>query len=140
MKTAYTLLLSLACSEAYPLSAQSLEWMVGNQRLFADIQWLQGLDPSYRWTLFSRTRATVDYEDQQRDLFTGAYLNYTRPSGIGGSLVGRSGAGHVFSVQRIRWGWERGGYQFGLASNLSEAGRRGASLSNNVGLFIRREF
>jgi len=43
-----------------------------------------------RWSIFSRTRATVDY-DNNTDLFTGAYLNYTTTSGIGGSLIGKIG-------------------------------------------------
>lgn len=68
--------------------AQSLEIMPGNNRVFADIQWLQPLEPSYQFSLFSRTRATVTYE-QQTDVFTGAYLNYTRFKGFGFSLVGR---------------------------------------------------
>lgn len=62
--------------------------MGGNSRVFADIQWLKPLTSDYEFSLFSRTRATVTYE-QQTDLFTGAYLNYTRSKGFGLSLVGR---------------------------------------------------
>lgn len=78
------------------LQSQSLELMPGTQRLFADLQWLKPFDKEFRWTLFSRTRATVDYENNT-DLFSGAYLNYTTKSGIGGSLVGRIGANGVGS-------------------------------------------
>lgn len=70
------------------LAAQSLEIMPGTQRIFADVQWLKNLDEDQQWSLFSRTRATVDYE-QQTNLFSGAYLNYTTRSGFGGSLIGR---------------------------------------------------
>ncbi|MEL6251686.1 MAG: hypothetical protein AAFR87_06725 [Bacteroidota bacterium] len=73
------------------LSGQSLELMVGNQRVFADVQWLKPFDKEFRWTLFSRTRGTVDYKNNT-DLFSGAYLNYTTKSGLGVSLVGRIGA------------------------------------------------
>jgi len=58
----------------------------------------------------------VDYENQT-DLFSGAYINYTLPSGIGGSLVGKirsSGGGadigiHIFKA-KSNW------MLFGLAS------------------------
>lgn len=62
--------------------AQSLELMPGTENLFVDAQWLKSVDQSTRWSIFSRTRATVDY-DNNTDLFTGAYLNYTTKSGLG---------------------------------------------------------
>lgn len=62
--------------------------MTGSKRIFVDAQWLKPFDEKYRFTLFSRSRATVDY-DKVTNLFTGAYLNYTTKSGFGGSLVGR---------------------------------------------------
>jgi len=71
-------------------SAQSLEVMVGHERVFVDSQWFRYLSDQRRWSIFSRTRATVDY-DNNTDLFTGAYLNYTTTGGIGGSLIGRIG-------------------------------------------------
>ena len=71
---------------------QSLELMPGTERFFADVQWLKPLDKDYKFSLFSRTRATVDYENNT-DIFSGAYLNYTTKSGIGGSLVGRISSG-----------------------------------------------
>lgn len=85
--------------------AQSLELMPGTERTFADAQWLRTLDDGARWSLFSRTRATVDNEENT-NLFTGAYLNYTFPSGLGGTVVGRiasAGAGsdvglHLFKT------------------------------------------
>ena len=67
---------------------QSLELMVGHERLFADVQWLKFIDEHKKFSLFSRTTATVDY-DNNTGLFSGAYLNYTSKLGIGGSLVGR---------------------------------------------------
>ena len=95
---------------------QSLELMLGHERLFADVQWLKFIDEDKHWSLFSRTRATLDYENNT-DLFSGAYLNYTLPIGVGGSLVGRignSGAGtdigvHIFKA-KPNW------MLFGLAS------------------------
>jgi len=80
------LLLSLlACS----VQGQSLEVMPGLERLFVDVQWLKPLRADYSVSLFSRTRATVAAEDET-DLFTAAYLNYTTKAGIGASLVGRA--------------------------------------------------
>ena len=73
------------------IHAQSLEVMVGHERLFADVQWLKFMDADRKWSMFSRTRATVDY-DNNTDVFTGAYLNYTTKLGLGGSVVGRIGA------------------------------------------------
>jgi hypothetical protein len=100
-----------------PLLAQSFEIMGGNRHVFADLQWLKPFDTRYRWTLFSRTRMTVDY-DNRANLFSGAYLNYTTRLGIGASLVGKvsqaAGAGvdagaHIF---RSKPTWTL----FGLAS------------------------
>lgn len=68
--------------------AQKLEFMAGDKELFADVQWLRPFDKDYKWTLFSRSRATVDYENRS-NLFTGAYFNYTTRIGIGGTIVGR---------------------------------------------------
>ncbi len=182
---------------------QSLEVMPGNERLFMDVQWLEPLGEDIRWSVFSRTRATVDY-DENTNLFSGAYLNRTTKSGIGVSLVGKiatSGAGadigphifkakekwmlfglasvgiqkdleyswfsifrftpklndswkvyssfelftlmneggHVLSVQRIRLGLDKSGYQFGFANNSSDKGK-GFKPDNNFGVFLRRLF
>jgi hypothetical protein len=95
---------------------QSLELMVGHERLFADVQWLKFVDKNKQLSIFSRTRATVDYENTT-DLFSGAYLNYTSKIGIGVSLVGRIGANgagtdvgvHFFKAKK-EW------MLFGLAS------------------------
>ena len=97
-------------------SGQSLEIMVGNERIFADVQWLKFIDQSRKWSVFSRTRATVDYENQS-NLFSGAYLNATTKSGIGLSIIGKIGnqggggdAGiHIFKA-KSNW------MLFGLAS------------------------
>ncbi len=88
MKVYFILLLALILG--HPSSGQSLELMAGQKNIFADVQWLKPLDQAFRWTVFSRTRATVDY-DNQTDLFSGAYLNYTSSSGLGASLVGKIG-------------------------------------------------
>ena len=97
-------------------SGQSLEIMAGHESVFADVQWLDFVDANKQWPVFSRTRATVDY-DNQTDLFTGAYLNYTLKNGLGASIVGKignSGGGadagaHIFKA-KSNW------MLFGLAS------------------------
>lgn len=186
------------------LQAQSLEIMPGNEHVFADLQWLKPFDTDYRWSLFSRTRMTVDW-DNRANLFSGAYLNYTSRMGVGASLVGKvsqtTGAGvdagthifkskptwmlfglatvglkedpeyswfsilrftpainehwkwysslelfhlfnkngHVSSVERIRLGVDRMGYQFGLAANFQQWGTD-LTGSENWGGFVRRSF
>ena len=90
--------------------------MVGNERIFGDVQWLKFLDQKNHWSIFSRTRATVDY-DNRTNLFSGAYFNHTLKNGLGGSLVGKiatSGGGadagvHIFK-SHPNW------MLFGLAS------------------------
>ncbi len=186
------------------LQAQSIELMPGKERIFIDAQWLKTFDDQRRWSLFSRSRATVDYEEQT-NLFTGAYLNYTTSSGLGATLVGRiatAGAGadagihyfkasssfliyalasieladelsyswfsimrftpelntnwrlysslelfsnfnkegHRASVQRIRLGLDRKGYQFGLAINLAGLSKSYEIIDDNLGIFIRKQF
>ena len=178
--------------------------MPGTERIFLDVQWLKAFDQQYRWTLFSRSRATVDYEENT-NLFTGAYVNYTSKIGVGGTVLGRistlgSGAdvgvhyfkatdkfmvyalasielhkelgyswfsimrytpplgekwklytslelfsnfnaeGHAFSVQRMRAGVDRAGYQFGLALNLSGLGPQYDTRDTNPGIFLRKQF
>lgn len=84
--------------------AQSIEFMPGTERIFADIQWLKPFDDAGKWSLFSRARATVDYENQT-DLLTGAYVNYTTTSGLGATVVGRissRGGGGEFGVHYFR--------------------------------------
>ena len=89
MKTYLLSLLFLSISIAS--WGQSLELMLGNERLFADVQWLKFIDADGQWSLFSRTRATLDYENQS-NLFSGAYLNRTFSNGLGASLIGKIGA------------------------------------------------
>ena len=146
----------------------------------------------------------MDYEENT-NLFTGAYINYTSKPGIGGTLVGSistfgagasagahffkanakfmvyallsidlsselgyswfsilrytpeltekwklytslelfssfNGEGHVASVQRMRAGVDRKGYQFGAALNLSGLGRDYSTTDFNIGPFIRKQF
>ncbi len=87
MKTILLLLIAplLILSNA---SSQSLELMPGSERIFVDGQWLSTLDEDRKWSLFSRSRATTDY-DENNNLFTGAYLNYTTKYGVGGTVLGR---------------------------------------------------
>ena len=112
----YALPLILWAVAAVNVNGQSLEIMAGNKRVFADVQWLKFMGSKKGLSLFSRTRATVDYDDNT-SLFTGAYLNYTTGSGIGASIVGKiadTGGGadagaHIFKA-KPSW------MLFGLAS------------------------
>ena len=203
MKTTLPLVITwlLVLSKA---ASQSLELMPGTERVFVDAQWLKTFDEERKWSLFSRSRGTSDY-DENTDLFTGAYLNYTTSSGVGGTVLGRiskAGAGgdvgihwfkangtwmvyaltsvamsadlsygwfsivrytpaiddnwllytslelfsnfgeqgHVASVQRIRLGMSRSGYQFGLGLNLAGIGKAYSRTDSNPGIFIRKQF
>ena len=182
---------------------QSFEVMPGTERIFIDAQYLAFFDKEKKISLFSRTRATSNYDQTNTDLFTGAYLNYTTKSGVGASVIGRissfnsgidvgihyfkaskkfmvfaipsinlndellyswfsivrftpalneawrlysslelfsafNSIGHLSSVQRIRVGVDKEGYQFGLALNLTEP--RFADTDVNPGIFMRKSF
>jgi len=82
------LLMAIPLLFVLKVNAQSFEVMPGMERIFIDAQWLKTFDEERKWSLFSRSRATVDY-DENTNLFTGAYLNYTTMSGFGGTVVGR---------------------------------------------------
>ncbi len=186
--------------------SQSFEFMPGTERIFIDAQYLKFFDDDRKLSLFSRARATTEYDNQDNtNLFTGAYLNYTTSSGIGGTVLGRissfsSGVdvgihyfkankkimvyalpsinlnsdllyswfsifrytpqikddwkaytslelfsafnkdGHLSSVQRIRIGADKSGFQFGLALNLSEQNRNFENTDVNPGIFLRKLF
>jgi len=195
-KVAIISLLLLAVCNSH---AQSFEVMPGTERMFIDAQYLKFFDVGNRVSLFSRARATTKYTEQNTDLFTGAYLNYTTKSGFGGTVLGRissggSGmdagihyfkatktfivyalpsinindellyswfsmlrytpqlkadwklysslelfsafgqAGHLSSVQRLRLGVDKKGYQFGIAVNLNES--RFSESDVNPGVFF----
>ncbi len=88
---------ALALLWAIPIMglSQSFELMTG-KRVFIDAQFLTVLGSAASWSMFSRARATAEYDRPTTQLFSGAYLNYTRPSGLGLSAVGRissSGSG-----------------------------------------------
>ena len=184
-------------------SAQSFEVVLGTERVFIDAQFLKAIDSEKRWSFLSRTRATIEYDDEANSLFTGGYLIYASKSGLGATVLGRivpSGfdvdagisffkvtgpwliyalpsinidrelyyswfsilryqpelkndwklysslelftafvqIGHLNSVQRIRLGVDKKGYQFGIGVNLEE--RRGADTDVNPGLFFRKVF
>lgn len=80
-------LLLVLLSVSTSLMAQSLEIMPGTQRIFVDAQWLKTFDEARKWSVFSRSTGTVDYQENT-SLFTGAYLSYTTSSGFGGTLNG----------------------------------------------------
>ena len=184
---------------------QSFEFMPGTERIFIDAQYLKFFDAERKFSLFSRARATTEYNAPITDLFTAGYLNYTTKSGFGGSIVGRISSfnagidigphfskggksflifalpsinigdellyswfsivrftpelkngwklytsfelfsaffseGHLSSIQRIRLGVDKNGYQFGFAINLAERGRRLQNTDTNPGLFFRKQF
>jgi hypothetical protein len=198
------ILLAIPLFLTLKINAQSFELMPGTERIFIDAQWLKTFDEERKWSLFSRSRATVD-NDENTNLFTGAYVNYTTKSGFGGTVVGRISSlgaggdagihffkakasfmiyalasvdissafayswfsivrytpklnnkwrlysslelfsnfntdGHVASVQRIRAGLDRNGYQFGLALNLSALGQDYSATDSNPGIFLRKQF
>ena len=68
---------------------QSLEIMPGTERIFLDVQYLKFFDEGRKFSLFSRTRATAEYDGASNDIFTGAYLNYTNSTGFGATILGR---------------------------------------------------
>lgn len=199
------MVLSLLLCNGPKIHSQSFELMPGTQRIFLDAQYLKFFDVPRKVSLFSRARATAEYSSNQTDLFTGAYLNYTTKSGIGGTILGRisssnsgidlgvhyfrakekfmiyalpsinigkellyswfsilrftpkinqnwkvytslelfsafGGVGYLSSVQRLRAGLDRKGYQFGLALNLAQSHRSMESSDINPGIFFRKQF
>jgi len=74
-------------------NGQSFEVMPGNQSVFIDAQYLKVFDTKRNVSLFSRSRATAEYDEQNSDLFTGAYLNFTTKIGWGGTVLGRIATG-----------------------------------------------
>lgn len=84
------LLMGLFLIGTYKGAAQSFEVMAGHERIFIDAQYLKYFDDNYKWSLFSRARATTTYgENPSTDLFSAGYLNYTIKNGFGVSAVGR---------------------------------------------------
>ncbi len=73
----------------FALKSQSVELFPGNAYFFSDIQFLKNFDSKYRFTIFSRTRAQVTYDEDQVSFFSAAYLNYTTKPGLGISVIGR---------------------------------------------------
>ena len=47
------------------------------------------MDSRFRNSVFSRTRARIDYGEDSPDFFSGLYLNHTFNSGLGLSVLGR---------------------------------------------------
>lgn len=79
---------AIAVSVIGNLSAQSLEFMAGNEGLFADVQYFKPLfGPDYRFSIFSRTRGTLSYENKA-NILSAAYFNYTSKYGVGVSVIG----------------------------------------------------
>ena len=72
--------------------AQSIEVMPGNENVFSDVQLLKPLIKNdYRFTVFNRTRTVLDY-DNNANLLTLAYANYTHKTGFGFSALGSIGS------------------------------------------------
>ncbi len=86
------ILLALALLSFIWATSQSVEFMPGNNFVFADVQFFKPLDKKYRSTLFSRTRARLGYKSEESgvDFFSGLYMNYTSKSGFGGTIIGRA--------------------------------------------------
>ncbi len=64
----------------YSLKILKFFWVTN--AFFTDVQSFEHLDKSKKVSLFSRTRATVDYENNT-NFFLGEYLSYTTKSGFG---------------------------------------------------------
>lgn len=197
----------LVCLMCPASRAQSVELMPGLDGVFADVQFLKPFrQKKFDWSIFSRTRALVDYE-LKTDIFSALYLNYTTKPGIGATVIGKVGTqtaggdggihyfqakekfviyallaaemkknpgfywfsiaryrpkltakndkwkwytslelftqlnttGHLYSVQRVRGGFDYNKWQFGLALNIGETGKP-VDADFNPGVFGRREF
>ncbi len=76
-----TLLILIFINSPFVFS-QNIEILLGNKRFFTDVQSFEHLDKSKKVSLFSRTRATVNYENNT-NFFLGEYLSYTTKSGFG---------------------------------------------------------
>jgi len=55
-------------------------------------------------------------------------------------FIAMDGGNHIASLQRIRIGLDRMGYQFGLGFNWLELGNAFLFLNDTYGIFIRKEF
>lgn len=86
MKHSYCFIFCLAFISK--IKAQSVEIMPSTEYVFTDVQFFKALDKKYTTTLFSRTRAQVNY-DNEVNFFSAGYLNYTTKSGWGISGIGR---------------------------------------------------
>lgn len=201
MKTIISIIFSI--SICFLGNAQSFEVMPGTKRVFIDTQYLRFLNSKKELSLFSRARATTEYDGENTNLLIGGYLNYTTNSGFGGTVIGRISTnssgfdtgihyfkakksfmiyaiphinigdelfyswfsimrftpnlkkkwklyssielfslfgkdGHLNSVQRVRLGVDKKGYQFGLAVNLDKT--RSLEIDINSGIFFRKQF
>lgn len=116
-------LLCIGALSANKIQAQSLEVMPGSERLFVDVQWLKTFDGERRWSLFSRTRATVDYENTT-GLYFGNFVNYTGKTGLGASLIGSATATGAKS--------ELGVHYFKMSKNVMVFALAYYELSNTV--------
>ena len=116
--------LAIACLLLSSSFGQSLELMLGTERIFGDVQWFKPLDESYRWSVFSRTRVTVDYEENT-NLFSGAYLNYTTKSGLGVTILGR--------ISSFTAGADAGIHFYKGGANLTLFALASISLSEELG-------
>ena len=118
------LLIVLFISSYIRVSGQSFELMPGTERIFVDAQWLKTFDQAKHISFFSRSRATVDY-DQNTDLFTGGYLNYTSKVGLGGTILGR--------ISSLSSGFDVGPHFFKRKSNWMLYALASIELSNELG-------
>lgn len=87
---------------------QSIEIMPGTENVFVDVQFLKPLKQNdYRFSVFSRTRGIVDYENNA-NILSAAYVSYTSKPGVGFSLIGSmssfSGASSAVGVNYLKAG------------------------------------
>lgn len=106
--------------------AQSLEVMTGVERIFADVQWLKPLGTNPKWTVFTRARGTVNY-DNQTDLFMWSYFNYTTSYGLGGTVLG--------SITSRGAGADAGIHFFKANSNFMVFALASVEVDNDLGYY-----
>jgi len=97
---------------AFSSKGQSIEFMPGTQNLFTDVQFFKPLLPEdYTVTVFSRTRADIDYNKEGNTFLSLLYLNYTFQPGIGVSLIGK--------ISNVSNGVDAGIHYFKNSKNIS---------------------
>ncbi len=86
--------------------SQSVEIMPATERFWADVQFLKPLyGDNYKYTVFSRTRSTIDGDDNI-NMLSSAYFSYSSNIGLGVSLIGNlsniNGLGKAIGINYLK--------------------------------------